>query len=187
MPEPAVKAFALTLADKMTQELSTPDAYARYFAALPSEMQEIARRPLPPGAWVPLRLVNTQINLCTEIAFGGQLEVSTEFGRRTVHRNFKTVHKVFVRLLSPAFVLMRSNLVYRMYYRDNGTATAIRKGERDIEVHHQGIAFPSPAVWASSKGAAIGSLEVSRAKNPRVEIISGGGDSRDCVFRCTWD
>ena len=85
MPEPAVKAIALALGDKLTQELSTPEAYARYFAALPKEMQEIARRPLPAGAWVPLL----------------------------------------------------------MYYRDNGTCRAVRKGEREVEVHHEGIAFPS--------------------------------------------
>jgi hypothetical protein len=117
---------------------------------------------------------------------GSGPELSRKFGRRTGQVNFTTVHRVFLSVLSPEWVLKRAARMFRLY---------VQHGDMEIVSSRAGMAHAvfrdcrgfDRSIWEATLGQCEAVLALCGAKNIRLRVESGGGDGDShCDVTAYW-
>jgi hypothetical protein len=155
---------------------------------LPAETAALVRKPPLAVAWLPARNFIDLVRAADRI-FGGDESKLMEWGHQALLGDMKTVYRMFIRLLSPQFVIERGAKLWDTYVRNQGTARATVTGDRSADVRYEGLALElmSPAYWAYQRGALRGIMDATGMKNIQVETIAGAGNNNHAHFRIRWD
>jgi len=186
--EPETKGSGFVGALAQLRKMASTDEFERMVAVLPSDTAELARRPPLPVAWLPLRQFIDLLRAAHEVLFGGDESKVSDWGRRALIGDLRTIYKMFIRFLSPQFVIERGAKLWDTYMRNAGHVRAITVGERACDVVYEGLpaTLMSSAYWAYQRGCLHGVMEATGLRGIEVELVEGGGDSNHARFRVSW-
>jgi predicted hydrocarbon binding protein len=139
------------------------------------------------AGWYDIRLYD-RVNRTIDRTLGaGDSALMIAIGRYSAEHDLKTIHRVFLRVANPAYVLEKAAEFWRRY-QDSGTWTIVRESPKNVRGTLDG--------WGSEDeltcirlGAYIQRLfELVGAKNGHVDRIRcrARGDEA-CVFTGGWD
>jgi hypothetical protein len=186
MSEPLGKAAGFNTAVKVIREMCTPEEFAKLVASVSAEVREQIEHPPMPVTWLPNRFFHELIKVAHLNIFAGNDERIAEVGRRAVMNDLKTLYKMFIRFMSPGFVIDRAAGLWHTYTRLNGDVTATRSSETSADILYQGVVSCSPTFWAYQRGAIRGVVEATGLKQVSVETLSGGRHDSTCTLRVSW-
>ena len=163
--------------------------FARFADALSADARAAIERPPVAGNWVPVTWLDEALRHGLDIIYGGSLPRMRQHGRDAITIDMSGPYKLFIKALSPAYVVSRVPLIWDQYYQHNGKMTVLSFDEkqRRIEVAFTGIVIPSVAFWQNQLGTIEGTMLLTRLKNPVVSIVSGGTNEPDCAMVATYD
>jgi hypothetical protein len=188
MAEAESKAAGLISWLKVARQNSGADEWARFLAALPPESRALVERPPLPVTWLPAATTTAIIDKASEMLFGGDVDKQIEVARQQLRNDLSTIYRVFIKVASPKYVASRAAAIYGTYFRNNGTMRVIAETDNSVDIVVEGVRLPSPSQYANFRGSILGALELTRVKNPRVVIVSGGGATEtSCLYRASWD
>jgi hypothetical protein len=174
--EQSVKAIALRRLLENAEREFGRSAVERIVERLPSELRNQVRYGAVLGAgWIPIKWVRLMHKAIRDETNAGP-DLPRRFGRSAAKANFTTVHRAFLRVLSPEFVLGRASRIF---------ATYVQKGEMRIIESRPGMvratfsccAGYDQNIWEATLGHCEGVLELCGATNIRVHIHAGGRDA----------
>jgi uncharacterized protein (TIGR02265 family) len=186
MAEPEAKAGGMISMQRTLREMVGEPAYRALVDALPADTREIVRTPPLAMSWIPNHHFDRVIERALVGPFGGDLARVTELAKRSILGDLNTVYRVFIRLMSPEFVLKRAAKIYGQYTRNNGNFRVTASGPGFAELTIDELASASPAVWAYNEGAIRAVLAATGLDSAQVIVVEGGGRAPRCVFRTTW-
>jgi hypothetical protein len=184
--EPEAKASGLISWTKVVRQTVDSGRWNRFLAAIPPETRMVVEHPPLPITWLPMRPLLPIWEKANELLFDGDLEKGTDVARRQIREDLSTIYRVFIRVASPRFVCSRAAAIYSTYFRNNGTARVVAETERSADILVEDVALPSPHLYSRMRGSILGGIELTGARNPRVQIVSGGGSEPRCLFRAHW-
>jgi hypothetical protein len=186
MREPEAKASGLISWTRAVRQSVDSARWNRFLAAMPPETRALLENPPLPITWLPMRLMRPIFDNANDLLFDGDLEKTTDVSRRQIRDDLSTIYRVFIRVASPRFVASRASIIYSTYFRNNGSARVVAETERSVDILVEDVALPSPELFARMRGSILGGIELTGARNPRVQIVSGGGSEPSCLFRAHW-
>jgi hypothetical protein len=160
------------------QELHGVGAVERISADLPPELATAVQYgSISVGSWYPLEwLCALHAALC-KLSNAGP-ELSRSLGRRSAQLNFTTVHKAFISVLSPEFVIARAPRVFASYY-DTGQMRIVESRPGMSRALWTGCKGFDRNLWQGTIGHCEGALMLSGVDNFRVRVDRGGNDNDD--------
>jgi uncharacterized protein (TIGR02265 family) len=186
VPEAEFKSAGLISMLRTLREMVGAPVYDELVAALPPDTRELVRQPPLAMSWIPNHHFDVVVERALAGPFGGDVKKVTDLAQRAMLGDLNSVYRVFIRMLSPEFVLRRAAKIYAQYTRYNGTFTVGKTGPGFAELTIDGVSDPTPAVWAYNEGAIRAVITATGLKEAQVAIIEGGGTSNRCVFRGSW-
>lgn len=188
MGEPEAKASAFNSAVMALRGMTPADAFERMVATLPSETQRLVRHPPLPLEWIAVRHFRALTTAALEQLFAGDEKRLSEWAGKAVRHDLKTIHRVFIRLLSPQHVIERAARLWQTYQRNFGSVSAEPDGEHAAIVHYDEVPESeiSSAFWSYQGGCLRGVMEATGMKQIAVDIIAGGGSAAHAKFRVSW-
>ncbi len=97
-------------------------------------------------------------------------------GYRSLKLDMASVYKQFVmRFLSPQILLGFSGRLFNTYY-DTGTFEVMESHQGSVAVRCSGCIGWDHNMWTEIAGGSVALLELSRAKDVRLRVLSGGRD-----------
>jgi hypothetical protein len=169
---------------------SSAEVHAEFVRRLSSPLREAVARPPAANTWVPIAWLEEALGLAFEVAYDSSLARMREHGRRAITIDMSGPYKLFIRALSPTYVIARTPFIWGQYYQHNGTMTVSRFDTtlREVDICFDGIVIPSVAFWQNQIGTVEGTMQLTRLRNPQVTVIAGGGENdRVCVMRAIYD
>jgi hypothetical protein len=186
MGKPEAKASGVISWTRVARKSVDSARWNRFLAALPPETRAIVEKPPLPITWLPLELLLPIFEQANNLLFDGDLEKAVDMSRRQIREDLSTIYRVFIRVASPRFVASRAAAIYSTYFRNNGSARVVAETERSVDILVADVARPSPQLYARMRGSILGGIELTGARNPRVQVVSGGGNESSCLFRAEW-
>lgn len=186
MSEPEAKASGLISWMKVLRKSVDAARWDRFLAALPPETRALVEHPPLPITWLPMKLVRPIFEHAGDLLLDHDLEKVADVSRRQIREDLRTIYRVFIRVASPRFVASRAAAIYSTYFRNNGSARIVADSERSADILVEHVAMPSPDLYARMRGSILGGIELTGARSPRVQIVSGGGSEPNCLFRADW-
>jgi hypothetical protein len=184
---PTAKATGFISAVSAIRSLCTPSDFAAVVRALPPDTAALVERPPLPLEWMPTRHFTELVVAAHRIAFAGDDDKVIQAASRAMRNDLKTIYRVFIRFMSPGYVIERGAKLFDTYNRDNGALTVARTSESSAEITYRGILNANPTVWLYHRGAIHGVLEAMGYKSFSVTVQSGGGDTSSCVLVAEWE
>jgi hypothetical protein len=183
-----LKGTGFASATAALREVAGEISFARMVATLPPATQALVYKPPLPMTWVEAIRFAELLQAAGRELLGGDERRAQAAARLAMGNDLRGVYKIFIRLLSPTYVISRGAKMWETYARNNGTMRSVPIGERGAEVHYDGIApeLSFPMYWAWQRGVLQAVGEATGIKNVRVETVSGGGHLGQCVLRATW-
>jgi hypothetical protein len=184
---PETKGSGFVSAVGTLRKMVAPDAFERLLAELSEETAALVRRPPLPVAWIASERFQELLRTAAEL-FGGDEAAIEDWGRRALLFDLKGIYKMFIRFLSPQFVIDRSAKLWATYTQNNGRVRAVATGARSAEVTYEDLPvhLVSDAFWAYQRGAMRGAMEATGMKDIVVETLEGGGAAGHARFRISW-
>jgi hypothetical protein len=186
--EPQAKATNFNSVATTLRRLLDEVTFRALVSALSRETAALIEQPKLPMTWIPTRQFVELLETAGRVAFAGDEKRVEEMGCQSVGGDMRTVYRVFIRLMSPQFVMQRAAKLWSTYTRNNGTMRAVAVDAHTADVYYEGLNAQavSPIYWAFQRGAVRAVGEATGIKNVRVETRAGGGRARDCTMRVTW-
>jgi hypothetical protein len=186
--EPQAKATNFNSMAATLRRLLDETTWGHLVEQLTPETARLIDQPRLTMSWVPTRHFVELLETAGRVAFAEDEARIEEMARQSVGGDMRTVYRVFIRILSPHYVMERAARLWSTYTHNNGTMRAVAVGERAAEVHYEGLAATavSPTYWAFQRGAVRAVAEATGIKDIRVATVSGGGHARDCTLRVSW-
>ena len=102
-------------------------------------------------------------------AFGDDERKFEEWGRLAMLVDLRTIYKMFIRFLSPQFVIERGAKLWETYARNQGSVRAVADGPSAAIVTYEGLPpeLVSPLFWAYQRGVLLGVMEATGMKQMR--------------------
>ena len=100
-----------------------------------------------------------------------------DWGRQALKNDLRTIYKMFIRFLSPMYVIERGPRLWQTYARNSGDLTAVVVDEQTCDVLYAGMPelLRWDGYWAYQRGALRGVMEATGLKAISVETLDGGG------------
>jgi hypothetical protein len=186
--EPESKGSGFASGVAILRKMLPGDAMERVIATLPPETAELVRRPPLPVAWIAAHHFPELARAVRAQAFGGDERKFEEWGRQAMIADLRTVYKMFIRFLSPQFVIERGAKLWAQYARNQGRAWGEADGPSSCLVHYEGLPreVVSPEFWAYQRGVLLGIMEATGMKQICVETMDGGATMMHARFRVSW-
>ncbi|MGZ3429138.1 MAG: hypothetical protein ACXVCV_20945 [Polyangia bacterium] len=188
MGQPASKGSGFASAVATLRKLLPPETMEHVIAPLSAPTAELVRRPPLPVAWIdvthfPELLVSVRAN-----AFGADEAKYEEWGRQAMLADLRTIYKVFIRFLSPQFVIERGTKLWQTYTREQGNVRSVADGDSAALVIYEGLppTLVSPEFWAYQRGVLRGVMEATGMKHTMVTTLAGGATATHARFRVSW-
>jgi predicted hydrocarbon binding protein len=161
------------------------DGWRRVLDALSANDRDTLAAMVPVG-WYDI-LVNDHVNRALVEALGdGKLDVMEALGRYSAGEDLKTIHRVFLRMASPAYVLERLAEFWGRY-QDSGVWTVVRSAPNRVRGTLEGWGSQDEATCVRLGAYTRRLFELVGAKEVFVERKScrARGDAA-CVFVGGW-
>jgi hypothetical protein len=184
--EQNIKGIALRRLMENCEHFYGADAARRVLERLPEPVGNAVRfGRVVPGGWYPIAWLKTMHKVVQEVTGTGP-EVSRKFGRRTGQLNFTTVHRVFLSVLAPEWVMKRAARMFRLYV-ERGDMRVVDSRDGMARAVFRGCRGFDRSIWEATLGQCEAVLALCGAKNIRMRIESGGGDGDDdCEAIAYW-
>jgi hypothetical protein len=163
-----------------------PDDFATLVRRLPPETATAIKTPPLSVQWIPCERYGELVSTALVHAFDGDEEQLVEMGRRAFLHDLKTVYRVFIKLLSPGFVIDRASRLWLTYNRDNGLLTAKRVGDRCCEVSYEKIVAVYPGFWSYQRGCLLAAVQATGYPDVTVVISRPGDAQGNAMFTVDW-
>jgi hypothetical protein len=161
-PEPMAKGAGFnSLVAVVKDKFLSAEELARLVRKLPPETAEAVQSPPLPMAWIPCARYGDLLSGLLEHAFRGDEERIVELGRLAFLYDLKTLYRVFIKLMSPGFVIDRASRLFQTYNKDNGALSARKVGETRCEVTYERIRARYPGFWAHQRGCLIAGVQAT--------------------------
>ena len=162
-------------------------AWTACLAAMPPDTRGLIDRPPVPSQWLSVTHFLAMIDSPRRATLANWQELAFGSGRAATKKTFKTVHRIFVQMLDPGWVIRRSAPAWGSYYRDfGGPPEIVEHSPAHVLFRFHGTGAHE-AFWQHIRGgmAAIGDL--TRLKDPEQTLVSGGLDACDTMdLRIAW-
>lgn len=152
-------------------------------AALEGEVGDAARTgTLLAAGWYP---VGWYRQILVEVTKRAGLPFIRQLGRTSTRESVSSVHRIFMRMLSPETLIKQGARVFSSFYDAKLEVASVSTGVARIT--WSGCHGFDKACWLDQLGATEELVDMSGAKLPRVKTISGGedGDS-EMVVEVAW-
>ncbi len=166
--------------------LLDPSAFATVVGKLPSETAAAIKKPPLPVQWIPCERYGELVSTALVHGFGGDEERLVELGRRAFLHDLKTLYRVFIKFLAPAYVIERGSKIWLTYNRNNGLLIAKRIGDRCAEVSYEKIAAVYPGFWSYQRGCLLAAVQATGYLKATVVIARPGDADGNALFRIDW-
>jgi hypothetical protein len=166
--------------------LLSADAFAAVVGKLPPETAAAIERPPLPMQWIPCARYADLVSATLVHGFSGDEERLVEMGRRAFLHDLKTLYRVFIKLLSPAFVVERGSALWLTYNRNNGILTARRVGERAVEVSYEKIVAVYPGFWSYQRGCLLAAVQATGFSKVTVVLSRHADANGNALFKVDW-
>jgi hypothetical protein len=186
--EPESKGSGFVSAVTVLRKTVPPETLERVIASLPPETAELVRKPPLPVAWIGAHHFPVLARGLKTHAFGADERKFEEWGRQAMLIDLRTLYKMFIRFLSPQFVIERGAKLWAQYARNQGRAWGEVDGPSSCLVHYEGLplAQVSPEFWAYQRGCLLGVMEATGMKQIAIETLDGGAHMTHARFRISW-
>jgi hypothetical protein len=175
---PRVKGLAIRRALEHLERLNGPDQLERAHRDFPDELATSARYGrIAVSSWYPLEWLRTVHAALRRMGNAGP-ELPRSLGRRSAYLNFKSVHRAFIAVLSPEFLIARAPRVFASYY-DTGSMTIVESRSGMTHAIWSGCAGFDRNLWEGTLGHCEGALDLAGAGNIRMKIENGGNETDD--------
>jgi hypothetical protein len=181
------KAVGFNSAVRGIRAIAGEESFAQMVKMLPAETAALIERPPLPVSWlspIHFELLSTH---AFKLCFEGREEPLLQAAKKAMKDDLSTLYKVFIRLLSPQYVIERGTKIWDTYNRNNGSLVARQTGDRTAEVRYSGIVTSYPEFWIWQRGCIIGALEQTGLKAPRALLKAGGGRSSEGIIEASWE
>jgi len=182
------KGSGFTSAVTILRKMLPIDALEHVLASLSEETAQLVLHPPLPVAWIPVHHFPELVRAVRAHAFGGDEVKFEEWGRQAILVDVRTIYKMFIRFLSPQFVIERGAKLWQTYTRNQGNVRAEAEGPSAALVTYDGLPpeLVSPEFWAYQRGVLLGIMEATGMKQIAVETLGGGATSPGARFRVSW-
>lgn len=188
MGEPESKGSGFTSAVTVLRKMLGGEKLERIIATLSPETSELVRRPPLPVAWISVGHFPELLRAVRAHGFGGDETKFEEWGRQAMLIDLRTIYKMFIRFLSPQFVIERGAKLWQTYTRNQGNVRAVADTASSAIVTYEGLpqALVSPEFWAYQRGVLLGVMEATGMRQIAIESLGGAATTTGAVFRVSW-
>jgi len=145
-------------------------------SALPSDLRtRIEYNQIVAGGWYPITWLRATHVAIRQATRSGP-EVARKLGFRGAITNFTTIHKVFLSVLAPEWVLRRASRIFGMFV-EQGQLRVVESRKGMAHVKFEGCTLFEAGIWESTLGQCEAILHLCGAKNIRLHVHAGGGDN----------
>jgi hypothetical protein len=175
-PEPRVKGVSFRTVYTVFGELRGQEALERALGLMKPELSEAYRKnTILAASWYPISWYRDALSSYRRSVHEG-LELMRAIGYRSLMLDMASVYKQFVvRFLSPQLLLGFSGRLFNTYY-DTGKFEVIESQKGSVSVRCSGCIGWDQNMWTEITGGSVALLELSRAKDVRLRVLSGGKD-----------
>lgn len=119
-----VKAVGFNSAVRGIRTVAGDESFAQLVKMLPAETVALIERPPLPVSWIsPIHFEHLSTH-ANKLCFEGREEPMLQAAKRAMKDDLSTLYKVFIRLLSPQYVIERGTKIWDTYNRNNGSLIA---------------------------------------------------------------
>jgi hypothetical protein len=162
------------------------DGFASLVGKLPPATAEAIRKPPLSVQWIPCARYADLVSGALSHSFGGDEERVVELGRRAFLHDLKTIYRVFIKFLSPGFVVERGTKLWLTYNRDNGLLHARKLGDTCAEVSYEKIVAVYPGFWSYQRGCLLAAVQATGYPKATVVLSSPADAEGNAKFTANW-
>jgi hypothetical protein len=166
------------------RETYLPSEVERLLAALSAPARAAFGERHLATAWVPVSIL-----LEVHGALGATLSPNDPariraVGRASLKRDIKGAIAVFIRVLSPNFVIRRAGVFWEQTFKNYGRVEIFDEKPTSVGLRYGKMTGAHAAFWHIITGSNMAICEAVRVTAPRVEITSGGqGETAEMLVR----
>ncbi|MDB4965274.1 MAG: hypothetical protein JWN44_963 [Myxococcales bacterium] len=168
------------------REMLGPDAFAMVAARLSPATMALIKVPPLPVQWIACQCYAELIPTALQHGFAGDEARLVEMGRRAFLHDLKTLYRLFIKLMSPHWVIARASSLWLTYNRNNGALRARPLGDLGCEVAYEKVRMVYPGFWSYQRGCLLAAVQATGFPKATVVLTRGGGDSGDALFQVDW-
>jgi hypothetical protein len=186
--EPESKGSGFASAVIILRKILVGEMLEQIIATLSPETAELVRHPPLPVAWIGVGHFPELVRAVKAHGFGGDEKKFEEWGRQAMLNDLRTIYKMFIRFLSPQFVIERAAKLWQTYTRHQGSVRAVADGPSSAIVTYEGLPqlLVSAEFWAYQRGVLLGVLEATGMKQVAIESLGGAAATTGARFRVSW-
>jgi hypothetical protein len=147
------------------------EAFAALVATLPAATQALINRRILAVEWIAIAdMLPLTEKFFTDWCGGDEAKLIDQ-SRESCRRDFNTLYRFFLRVLSPAYVLQRTAQIFHTYTDMGDLAIVSRRQESGKEILHLRMEnyYPSPLYAITTQAYIIEILTLAQAKDLVVE------------------
>jgi hypothetical protein len=161
-------------------------AFAAVVDKLPPATVAAIKTPPLPVQWIPCERYADLVSMALVHGFGGDEEQLVEMGRRAFLHDLRTLYRMFIKLLSPGFVIGRASKLWLTYNRNNGLLTARQLDQHRCEVTYEKIVAVYPGFWSYQRGCLLAAVQATGYHKATVAVARAGGADGNARFTVDW-
>jgi hypothetical protein len=166
-PQPMAKGAGFnSIVAVLRDEFLKGEEFAGLVRKLPAETAAVIQTPPLPMEWIPCARYGDLLSGVLKHSFRGDEQRVVELGRRAFLYDLKTLYRVFIKLMSPGFVIDRASRIWQTYNRDNGSLSARKLGDSRCEVSYDRVRAIYPGFWAHQRGCLLAAVQATGYPNP---------------------
>jgi hypothetical protein len=170
----------------LRDDLLGPERFATVVGKLQPETAAMIKTPPLSVQWIPSERYADLVSSALAHGFGGDEERLVEMGRRAFLHDLKTVYRVFIKFMSPAFVVTRASKLWLTYNRDNGVLTAQPHGDRGCQVSYEKIVAIYPGFWSYQRGCLLAAVQATGYPKATVTLARPADAGGNATFNVSW-
>lgn len=178
--EPRVKGVAFRSVYVSLGKLRGEEAQRAALEAVSEELRHgFTYRSIVPGGWYPIALYR-ELFRGIRASSGESKELVYEIGRQCTRDDMSGIYSVIAKLISPQTLWSLTQRVFSSYYSvGNVRMKETRTGyAHAVWSNCQGF---DENMWTEVLGSCVQLLEIARAKDIRIRVLSGGRDGQDSM------
>ena len=173
---PRIKGIAIRRLLENVEHFYGASVLADVKLALPPDLRaRIDYNQIVGGGWYPITWLKTTHAAIRQVTRAGP-EIARKFGFRGAMTNFTTIHKVFLSVLSPEWVMRRAPRIFGVFV-EQGKLSVLESRSGMAHVKFEGCTLFEASIWESTLGQCEAILELCGARNVRLHVHDGGGDN----------
>lgn len=184
-----VKGTAVKSIAQFVEDVFSKEKKVEWIASLPEDTKKIFEGLVVSSQWYSLETAyNVPLIKIGEMFFNGDnMKGAEEAGKYSAQMALKGVYKFFVKLGTPGFIIRKASNILPTYFKPSAIEV-VADNSKDAILRITKFPGISNMVENRIKGWILAALEVSGAKNPKVEItksLAEGDEYTD--YNMSWE